>query len=62
MRYEKNMEQYVLLHLEVPEMRACAVYRKTGKKGKNPTFRHALKYWFSIILAHTEAFSLTQAK
>lgn len=60
-----------MIHLEVPEMRACAVYRKTEttlfkKKWKNPTFRYALKYWFSTILTiltiHTEAFSLTQAK
>lgn len=27
--YEKNMEQHVLLHFGVPEMRACAIYRKT---------------------------------
>lgn len=45
----KKMEQCVLLHLEVPEMRTCSIYWKTEtlikkKNKKNPTFRHALEY------------------
>lgn len=27
--YEKNMEQRVLLHLKVPEMKTCSIYWKT---------------------------------